>query len=552
MRPNKTSFVIAFAFLLFSRALTAQDKFFVGFIDKTGTQYSISSPEAFLTSKSLLRRVKQNIAITERDLPVSSGYVSQITATGAKVLYSLKWFNGVVVEVENASIIDAIYSFPFVESIKKIFDASASISSMGEEDAQPTYRNKFDEANYYNYGSSLSQIKIMDGNILHNNGYRGKGINIAILDAGFTMANTLPAFDSILNSNRILFTKDFVNRNSDFYNTHSHGTMVLSVLGGNIPGFLIGSAPEANYMLIRTEDANSEQLIEEYNWAAGAEFADSLGADIINSSLGYYTFDVPEQNYSYNQLNGTTTMSSKAANIAFDLGMLVVASAGNEGYNQWQYIITPSDALGSLAVGAVDINGTYAAFSSIGPSADGRIKPDVVAMGKSTVVQRITGEVGTSSGTSFSAPLISGMAACLWQRFPNATVTQLRQLIIESSSLFLNPNNLLGYGIPKFSIYADSVSKPFFNSYSSLNIFPNPTDSTIKVWVPTEFTGKVAEVQILSTYGKLEYSITAICIGEYINFELPKSLVNGSYVLSLRVNDIVKTGKFLKASKNGG
>jgi subtilisin family serine protease len=305
-------------------------------------------------------------------------------------------------------------------------------------------------------------------------------------------------------------------------------------------------------MLIRTEDANSEQLIEEYNWAAGAELADSLGADIINSSLGYYLFDVPEQNYTYSQLNGTTTISAKAANIAFETGMLVVNSAGNEGDNEWKYIITPADALGSLATGAVDSEGNYAAFSSIGPSADGRIKPDVMAMGKSTVVQRLTGEIGTSNGTSFSAPLISGMAACLWQVFPNATAAELRQLIIESGTIYSNPNNMLGYGIPKFSIYTDSVIRPFFNSYSSLNIFPNPTDSTLKVWVPNEFSGKVTEVQILSTLGKLEYSFTITCNGEYINFELPKSLVNGSYILSLRVNEIVKTGMFLKASKNGG
>jgi subtilisin family serine protease len=232
--------------------------------------------------------------------------------------------------------------------------------------------------------------------------------------------------------------------------------------------------------------------------------------------------------------------------------MLVVNSAGNEGDNEWKYIITPADALGSLATGAVDSEGNYAAFSSIGPSADGRIKPDVMAMGKSTVVQRLTGEIGTSNGTSFSAPLISGMAACLWQVFPNATAAELRQLIIESGTIYSNPNNMLGYGIPKFSIYTDSVIRPFFNSYSSLNIFPNPTDSTLKVWVPNEFSGKVTEVQILSTLGKLEYSFTITCNGEYINFELPKSLVNGSYILSLRVNEIVKTGMFLKASKNGG
>lgn len=553
MKPFRNAILLSIALLfLFSEAIVAQDKYFVGFSDKIGSPYSISNPEAFLTAQSVLRRTAQNIIITERDLPVNSNYVTQVAATGAKVLYPLKWFNGIVVEVQSASTITAIYNLPFVESIIKIFDALAVKSTMGEEDGFPVYRNKFEEGNFYNYGSSLSQIKIMEGNSLHNKGFRGKGISIAILDAGFNMANTLPAFDSLWYNNRIVFSRDLVNRTSSIFSEHSHGMMVLSVLGGNIPELLIGSAPEANYMLIRTEDANSEQLIEEYNWAAGAELADSLGADIINSSLGYYVFDVPEQNYTYSQLNGTTTISAKAANIAFETGMLVINSAGNEGDNEWQYIITPADAFGSLAIGAIDSEGIYAAFSSIGPSADGRIKPDVVAMGKSTVIQRLTGEVGSSNGTSFSAPLISGMAACLWQLYSNATAAELRQLIIECSTLYSNPNNLLGYGVPQFSIYADSVQRPFLNSNNSLNIFPNPADNTLKVWVPSEFSGKNAEIQILSTLGKLEYSHLITCNGEYINFELPKSLVNGNYILTLRVDEIVKTGKFLKAAKNGG
>ncbi len=550
MKPFRNTILLSIAMLLlFSKVIVGQDKYFVGFSDKIGSSYSISNPEVFLTTQSILRRAAQNISIAERDLPVNDNYISQVAATGVKILYQLKWFNGVVVEVQNSSNIEAIYNLPFVESIKKVFDSMATKTTMGEEDGSPIFRKKLEEENFYSYGISLSQIKIMDGNSLPNKGFRGNGINVAILDAGFSMVNSLPAFDSLWENNRIVFSRDLVNRTSNIFSEHSHGMMVLSVLGGNIPELLIGAAPEANYMLIRTEDANSEQLIEEYNWAAGAELADSLGADIINSSLGYYVFDVPEQNYSYSQLNGESTISAKAANIAFETGMLVVASAGNEGDNYWKYIITPADAFGSLAVGAVDSEGNYATFSSIGPSADGRIKPEVAAMGKATVIQRLTGEIGTSNGTSFSAPLISGMAACLWQLYPNATAAELRQLIIESGTLYANPNSLLGYGIPQFSIYADSVIRPFFNSNSSLNIFPNPTDSTLKVWVPTEFSGKVAEIQIMSTIGKLEYSFTVVCNGEYINFELPKSLVNGSYVLSLRVNEIVKTGKFLKASK---
>jgi subtilisin family serine protease len=337
----------------------------------------------------------------------------------------------------------------------------------------------------FNYGQSYDQIHIMNGDFLHNAGYTGEGMVIALLDAGFQDANTLPAFDSLFANNQILGTWDFVAGEASVYEDYQHGMEVLSTIGGNLPGDLVGTAPKASFWLLRTEDASTEYLIEEYNWDAGAEYADSVGADIISTSLGYTVFDDPTENHIYaTDMNGHTTPSARAANIAFSKGMLVIASAGNSGGGPWQYISSPADGDSVIAVGAVDAFGQYASFSSTGPSADGDIKPNVAAVGQGTIVEYPGGVTGPGNGTSFACPVLAGSAACLWQAHPERNNKEIKDAIQQSASQYLNPDSLLGYGIPNF-LTADFILGGTELNFSSteklVSVYPNPFAGYLKV-----------------------------------------------------------------------
>jgi len=431
--------------------LVGQEKYFVEFVDKKGSSHSIHAPSTYLSGKAIERREKQNISITENDLPVSSTYLHEVRRLGVDILFTSKWLNGVVVENPSARQVRQLNKRPFVKEVLKIFDPDIKGTPTPEFPTYSAYTELNDSSNYYNYGSAVVQVEMVNGHHLHNLGYRGKGITIAVLDAGFYKANTLPAFDSLWANKRIVFEKDVVDTNTNIYQENSHGMLVLSVMGANIDGQMVGTAPEASYVLIRCEDTSSEQVIEEYYWAKAAEMADSIGADVINSSLGYYNYDAPYQALSYNELDGKTTPIARAANTAGLLGMLVVVSAGNEALTDWKHIITPADAHECIAVGAVNRKEELAAFSSLGPTYDGRIKPDVVALGEGTVVQTPSGEIGAVDGTSISAPIVSGFAACLWQALPHLTAKELAHIMLQSGSRSSKPNNSMGYGIPDFS-----------------------------------------------------------------------------------------------------
>jgi subtilisin family serine protease len=321
--------------------------------------------------------------------------------------------------------------------------------------------------------------------------------------------------------------------------------VVLSAMAGNIPGELIGSAPEANYILIRSEDANSEQIIEEYNWAAAAELADSLGVDIINSSLGYYVYDAPWQSYDYTQLDGKTTPAARAANFASEKGILVVVSAGNEGETDWEHINTPADAFGVIAVGAVNEFGQYVSFSSTGPSADGRIKPDVVAMGVRTVIQSPTGQVGSASGTSLSAPIISGLAACLWQALPSLTVKELTQRMIQYSSNSMAPNNQIGYGLPDFAFSLNSV--PQHPNGKHIHLYPNPTRSVVHIYLPKPLTVN-SSVQIITTAGIVVKKENILSSSIVHTLHIPEKYPSGFYLIKLITGNESMTGRVIKTN----
>lgn len=522
----------------------AQDKYFVKFKDKNNSPYSIENPSEFLSQRSIERRTKQGISITTNDLPVNPDYLQQIKNTGASVNFQLKWFNGTVITITNSNQLAAIQSLSFVESTEKIYQSGAKGSELevDVQDTKPSNRKK-QTTDELNYGNSSTQIKMMNGHILHNNGFMGEGIQIAVLDAGFLNVDTHPAFDSIRTRGRILGTKDFVNPNSNIYEEHYHGMMVLSTMGGYLDGQLIGTAPRAKYWLIRTENADIEQIYEEYCWAAGAEFADSVGADIINTSLGYTTFDVTTQSHRYNDLNGTSAPITKAANYASSTGMVVVVSAGNDGDSSWYYISAPADSPNVLTVGAVDGAKEKASFSSFGPTYDGRIKPDVCAMGQSAVVANTTGVIGTANGTSFSSPIMAGMVACLWECKPNLKASEIIQLVKTSGSQFQSPNNSIGYGIPDFAA-ATKIGENI-KSKNLLGIFPNPFNNSINIVLP-EDTPQYVECTVYSMSGSEILTEKKYVTENTFELNIPQHLSKGNYLIKAKTESNIYIGKCVK------
>lgn len=472
-QPMKKLLLIAAAYILSISVFAQQQKHVVFLKNKDNNPYSLSNPTAFLTQRSLDRRTKSGIQLDMKDLPVTPSYISQITATGATVVYSLKWFNAVVVDANDPAILTAIAALPFVDHIDQVLTDNPG--SAGEKSgingvsmippytiqpALPTATVK--STGSINYGQAYNQAHMIAVDGLHNLGYMGDGMMITVLDAGFYHVDQIPAFDSLWHNNQILGTRDFNIPGNNVFgdNMHTHGTSVLSTMGANLPGEMVGTAPHATFWLVRTEVGDYEALIEEYNWAGGAEFADSLGTDVINSSLGYTTFDNAAFNHSYSDMNGNSTPCTRAADLATSRGILVVNSAGNDGGSSWQYIGAPADGDSVFSIGAVDASGFYASFSSTGPTADGRIKPDITAQGQGTTVVGGWGGVGQGSGTSFSSPVSAGGLACLWQSVPSFSAEQVRNAVRSTASMSTSPNEQYGYGIPNLMNARTFLSSP--------------------------------------------------------------------------------------------
>ena len=465
--------IISF-FILFSFSLFSQEQRHVVFLkNKDNNPYSLSNPGAFLTQRALNRRAKSNITIDFKDLPVTPSYVTQIAATGAPVVYALKWFNAVVVNTNDPALLMAIEALPFVDHIDQVMKDHpvATPVKQGFQSAQgiPPYMVTMaitaaivKSSTVINYGQAYNQAHMIAVDGLHSLGYTGEGMMIAVLDAGFYHADQIAAFDSLWINNQILGTRDFSIPGNNVFgdNMHSHGMSVLSTMGANLPGQMVGTAPHASFWLLRTEVAETESLVEEYNWAAGAEFADSVGADVINSSLGYTTFDNPVFDHTYADMNGNTTPITRAADLACSRGILVVNSAGNEGGGSWQYIGAPADGDSVFSIGAVNSSGFYASFSSTGPTSDGRTKPDVTAQGEGTTVIGQWGGVGQGSGTSFSSPVTAGALACLWQSTLAFSADQIRAAVRGTASMASAPNQQYGWGIPNMMNARATLSTP--------------------------------------------------------------------------------------------
>ena len=417
-------------------------KFRVNLKDKVGTTYSVDKPQEFLSERALERRNRQNLPIDETDLPVSSSYIQELLGTGAKLVTTSKWNNTVVLEVMDTTLMDKVKEMPFVSEVKKVWTQPDSIPARNKK-RKKEVTNQFEEAGYH-YGKAFRQINIHGGDSLHAAGFAGKGMHVAVIDAGFYNADKIKFFKKM----DLLGTRDFVNPNSDIYEENSHGMKVLSCMAANIKDVFVGTAPEASYWLLRSEAQDTEPPIEEDYWAAAIEFADSVGVDVINTSLGYHAFDEGFGGYRYRDLDGHTSLMSHSASLAADKGIVVVCSAGNSGRGAWKKITPPGDSENVLTVGALTKDLMNTEFSSIGHTADGRIKPDVMAIGQNSVVSGNDGRVSKANGTSFASPTMCGIVACFWQACPWLTAKEVIRAVQQAGDRVDYPDNIYGYGIP--------------------------------------------------------------------------------------------------------
>jgi serine protease AprX len=467
------------AFILLSPGLDAQRGGFnyyyrVYFRDKGTSTPSDFSPSSLLSEKAIKRREKSGIVVPDyRDLPVWSEYLDKIKSMGYTLHCTSKWMNSALFKTGGPADQELLLSLPYVESVKLVKKPAGK---------SPWY-NKLDFTEEKQELPPFDrQITLVNGYPLHNSGFTGNGVLIAVLDGGFLYADEISSLENLRSRKGIKATKDFVDNDGSVYEYHNHGTAVLSVLAGQLPGVIEGTAPGADFILLRTEDIATESSAEEDYWAAGAEFADSAGADIISSSLGYCTFDDASSSYKYSDLDGNTTFVTRAADAAASKGILVVNSAGNERTKEWKRIIAPSDGESVISVGAVDGYGTIAAFSSAGPSYDGRIKPDNQAMGVSVTVQASLTGVSRSNGTSFSCPVLSGMAACLLQAVPGAANNEVIEAIHSAGDRFNSPDSLYGYGIPDMVRALEIVQNNHLVIPGSQSIVcPNPTTGEFEI-----------------------------------------------------------------------
>lgn len=508
----------------------------VYFNDKPLNQYYLDNPLQMLSQRALDRRINQNIALDFTDVPIHESYINDVSDF-VEVMAKSKWLNAVHVRGTFDDIVD-LYDFTFVGNIE-FADKTLNIQpKLSQAYTSPVNQKFLSENDNLLYGNSANQIQMHNGHLLHQEGFTGEGKIIAVLDNGFVGVNTTQPFQKLYLDDLILGGYDFVNRDDNFYTGGNHGTRVLSIIGAYQENELIGSAPDAQFYLFITEDINSETPLEESLWVEAAEMADSLGVDIINTSLGYNTFDNPNHNYVYDDMNGTTAFISKGLNYAYSKGIVCVTSAGNEANGSWQYITAPADAQGSLTVGAVNNVGNYASFSSIGPTSDNRVKPDVTGQGVATVNANQFGVISTGNGTSFSAPVITGLVACLWEAFPDLTNEELMQYIRESADLYDNPTAQKGYGIPDFyqayqSLKVENLQKNEFSLY------PNPTSDFLYFHTNDTLNGTFKLFDI-SGKNVLENPINH---NSKINIQ---HLQNGMYFYRISTSDQIKTGKIVK------
>ena len=523
----------------------AQDRYIIFLKDKANSPYQINNPSAYLSARAIARRNAMNIAIDSADIPVNPSYLNSIANTGARIFNTSRWFNSVTVQADTNQVI-AIGALNYVDRYVKVFGSNLhrKAGKPKYEEVQPLEVTASRKSGLGNYGGATNQTQMIGADALHNAGYTGKNSVIAVIDAGFTNANIHPAFDSLRTQNRLLGTWNFSSNTPDVYGYSNHGTSVLSCMAALVPDTMIGTAPHAKYYLLRSEEEATEYEVEEYNWAAAAEFADSVGVDVINSSLGYTEFDARSQNHTYADMNGNTAVVTLAAKMASEKGVLVVNSAGNSGNDPWFYIGAPADADEVFTIGSVSPFEDISGFSSNGPTSDGRIKPDVCAQGSQTYLARPSDlGYGTGSGTSFSSPVTAGFSACAFELYkvshPSAKPADVKAWIKKYADRATQPNNQYGYGIPDGSklLLDASVENTSKNTYK---VYPNPSTNTLFINV-NNGNNRVWDFQISDALGKVLYAREFDTVELLMGIELPPNISKGFYIISLSTeNDSFK------------
>ena len=493
---NKTIFFGIITLLCTSVFAQAPAKYWVAFTDKKGTPYSIDKPEAFLSPRALELRKAHGIAIDERDLPVNPDYVRQVLAldTAARCFTTSKWLNGMTVYATREDMKEAVEQLPFVDSVqctdipKEPLPPIEPAYVFPGSGGQPafSYQSDIQKNKEFDYGNAFPQVKVNNVQWLHRMGFRGECMQMMILDGGFQNIDTISCFNILRNDHRLLGARNFVEPEKDPMRMHSHGTMVLSCIASYLPGKIVGTAPMVQVYVAQTEESGSEDRVEEDNWVAGVEYADSLGCQILNSSLGYTTFDDSINQRTYADMTGEVSRASRAATIAASKGLLICNSAGNEGGKKWKFIGAPADAKDILSVGAVNTKRKRAYFSSFGPTADGRIKPDACAVGRNTYISTPAGLITIADGTSFSSPMLSGMVACLWQAFPEKSNYEVMEAVRQAGDrnisfngkVIVQPDTNDGYGfgitdfLRAYNILKYGENDVMIHNYSQENAMP--------------------------------------------------------------------------------
>lgn len=511
------------------------------FTDKENVAGSIANPITILSQKAIDRKELHNIPIDEKDVPVNETYKATIAAqNGITVLAKSKWMNAVYVRgtktnIENLSNLEFVATIEFMNK-----DFNRPFKPRQTKDKFIFERPLRTE---YNYGSSQNQVEMIKMDAVHDEGFTGNGITVAFMDNGYPNVLTNPAFENLRNEDRLLGFYDFVDRVENPNGTGTHGAHTLSDAAAYIEDEFVGTAPNASYYLFITEDGRQESPVEEAWWLEALERADSLGVFVTNTSLGYQDFDNSAYDHKYSDLDGQTTIGSRGANHAFNKGMLNVVSAGNSA--QWfGYINSPADAPGALTIGAVDENGDYAYFSSFGPTYDGRVKPDVMAQGLGAAIVDYRGQIGYSNGTSFSAPIIAGSVASLWEAAPQLSNDQIMQIIRESAHLYNYPTDLMGYGIPDFSQALEAVKllgveDQILDSHFAL--YPNPVKTEINISFPKN--SDMAEFKLYDVLGKEVLTKNLTPLQNQVQVSHLKS---GLYIASIKSNNKTTSFKIIK------
>ncbi len=518
------------------------NRYMVFFEDKDTASYLSADPETYLSTRAIERRGKQNISVTIQDFPVTKAYLSELTVSGASVFFTSKWMNGALIELDQSEL-TTIVTLDFVKEVEYV----APGSKLGKNPVTPPEPTSFLEPPGANSSSDF-QLQIMNAHKMHEDGYKGEGMYIAVFDDGFEGVDLYNPFEALWSENRIIATKDFIRNTGNVFQFDDHGTAVFSTIGAVYTDVFSGTAPKANYILCVTEDVSSEYRIEEYNWLFAAEYVDSLGVDVINSSLGYSTFSDETMNYATTDMNGATTVVVKAANGLSERGVIVSVSAGNEGGGDWKYITSPGDALDALTVGSVKPDYTLSSFSSVGPTSDGRIKPDVCALGSQTSIVTGEGRISSGNGTSFASPQIAGLAAGIWQANPTWTSKQVMEAIRLSGSNSLSPDTATGFGIPNYALAVTGSTLSAADLVKNdITVYPNPFSNNSFTIDFKDFNAQgITTIKLIDANGKKQFQDRINLKSRQEPIEIKMDGTTGIYFLILENKAFTKTIKLVK------